>query len=251
VIVVGVGELAGPFSLGFLRLDYPVYPVTRETDRAALASELPMSSLTLVMVREADLDDALGTLPAPWRHSVCLVQNDLVPAMWQAHHLEPTVAVVWFEKKPSTAINIIRPTIVGGPEAALVVDALGAVGIPAEVVDDPEDLVIALVVKNTYIGVANIAGLDLEPGTTVGELWADHRELATAVADDVLAVQQALVERPVDRDRVIAEMADTFAADPNHGAMGRSASDRLQRAIDNAARLGLDVPTLQRIARLG
>ena len=67
------------------------------------------------MIREADLDVTLDALPAPWRSHVALVQNDLVPSDWSRHHLlSPTVAVVWFEKKPGRAVKVIRPTLIGG-----------------------------------------------------------------------------------------------------------------------------------------
>jgi hypothetical protein len=182
---------------------------------------------------------------------VCLVQNDLIPAMWEAHHLEPTVAVVWFEKKPTTAVKVIRPTVVGGPTADLVADALAAVGIPASVAASYHEMITALVAKNLYIGVSNIAGIELGAGSTVGELWTEHRGLAEAVASDILDLQEALVPEVLDRDALMADMGDAFAADPEHSAMGRTAPARLHRAAARAAELGLDVPTLRRIGRLG
>ena len=249
VVIVGVGELAGPFSLGFLRLDYPVFPVTRETDRQGIASEITATTLTLVTVREADLADALHSLPAPWRHSVGLVQNDLVPSTWQEHHLEPTVAVVWFEKKAGLAPKVIRPTVIGGPQASLLVDVLAAVDIPAQAVDD-EGLIEALVAKNLYIGVANIGGLELADGATVGELWEAHRELASAVASDVLDIQESLVGGEVDRDAMVRDLEKSIGADPDHGARGRTAPERLARAISIADEHGRQVPALRRIAEL-
>jgi len=41
IVVVGIGEMGSVFARGFMRLGYPVYPVTRDTDINALASELP------------------------------------------------------------------------------------------------------------------------------------------------------------------------------------------------------------------
>ena len=247
VVIVGVGELAGPFSLGFLRLDYPVFPVTRATDRERIASEITATTLTLVTVREGDLDEALHSLPAPWRHSVGLVQNDLVPSVWHPHHLEPTVAVVWFEKKPGKAPKVIRPTPIGGPQAGLLVDVLGAVGIPAAVVDD-DSLIDALVSKNLYIGVANISGLQLDEGATVGELWAEHRDLAESVAEDVLDLQERLVGRTLDREALVADLVVSIEGDTAHVAKGRSAPQRLERAIELSDEHQLAAATLRRVS---
>jgi hypothetical protein len=248
VVVIGIGELAGPFVRGLLRLGHPVYPVTRDTDQSTVASEVPGPALTLVTVREADLDDVLDSLPAPWRHAVGLVQNDLVPASWERHHLEPTVAVVWFEKKPRSPVKVIKPTVVGGTAADTVVAALAAVDIPAVVAASAGTLLTALVAKNLYIGVANLAGLAVPAGTTVGELWAAHRSLAEGVASEVLDLQEQLVAQQLDRDKLLKDMIDSFAADPDHGATGRTAPQRLQRALAQAAEFGVSVPTLQRIA---
>lgn len=248
VVIVGIGELAGPFALGFLRLGHPVYPVTRHTDRAEEAARLPATELTLVTVREADLDGLLASLPAPWRHHVGLVQNDLLPADWERHQLNPTIAVVWFEKKRGVAPKVIKPTIVGGPRADLVVSALEAAEIPAMVAASDASLLNALVAKNLYIGVANIGGLAVAPDTTVGSLWSDHRALANDVASDVLDLQEALVGQDLDRDTLIKDMSESFDADPDHRATGRSAPQRLEKAIAQATEHEIGVPTLRRIA---
>ncbi|MEE8330737.1 MAG: hypothetical protein V3R84_03115 [Acidimicrobiia bacterium] len=248
VVIVGIGELAGPFALGFLRLGHPVHPVTRHTDRDEAAAMLPATDITLVTVREADLDALLASLPAPWRHHVGLVQNDLLPADWERHQLNPTIAVVWFEKKRGVAPKIIKPTIVGGPRADLVVSALEAADIPAVAALSDASLLNALVAKNLYIGVANIGGLAVPPGTTVGSLWSDHRALAEDVVSDVLDLQEALVGQTLERDTLIKDMTESFNADPEHGATGRSAPQRLERAIAQATELEIDVTTLRRIA---
>jgi hypothetical protein len=247
VVIVGIGELAAPFALGFLRLGHPIYPVTRQTDRAQAAAKLGATELTLVTVREADLDGLLASLPAPWRHHVGLVQNDLLPPDWERHRLNPTIAVVWFEKKRGVSPKIIKPTIVGGPRADLVVSALEAADIPAIAALSNASLLSALVAKNLYIGVANIGGLALPPGTTVGSMWSDHRALADDVASDVLDLQEALVGQTLDRDTLIKDMIESFNADPEHGATGRSAPQRLEKAIAQANELDIGVTTLRRI----
>ncbi len=247
VVVIGIGQMGGVFARGFLRTGHLVAPVVRTTEPATVAAEFPEPDLALVAVAEADLDAALASLPDSWRGRAGLLQNELLPGDWQRHGVvDPTVAVVWFEKKAGKPVTVIIPTPVYGPQAALVADALGSLEIPATVLASAAELTFELVAKNLYILVANIAGL--ETGGTVGGLWADHRELAQAVADDVLAVQEALVGEPLPRARLLDHLAAAFAADPEHGATGRSAPARLARAIGHAHEHGIGAPTLRRIA---
>ena len=41
IVLIGVGEMGGVFARGFLKLGYPVIPVTREMDLAIAAQETP------------------------------------------------------------------------------------------------------------------------------------------------------------------------------------------------------------------
>lgn len=41
IVVIGIGEMGGVFTLGLLRTGHPVYPVTRDTDVQAMASAIP------------------------------------------------------------------------------------------------------------------------------------------------------------------------------------------------------------------
>lgn len=243
-VLVGVGEMGGVFAKGLLRAGRTVVPVGRSTNQEALAELIPGPDLVLVTVGESDLDATLAALPAVWRDRVGLLQNELLPHAWERHDISrPTVASVWFEKKPGRAVKVIIPTPIAGPAAGWLVDVLGGIGIPATEVEEGDALVGELVAKNLYILTANIAGL--ETGGTVGQLWNDHRELATAVATDVLDLQDALVGRAVDREAAIAGMVTAFEGDPEHGTTGRSAPERLRRAIAIADRHDLAVPTLR------
>lgn len=244
-MIVGMGEMGGVFGRAFLTAGHPVYPVRRGDDIGAMAESLPDPALVLVTVGEDDLDSVLPTLSDAWHRSIGLIQNELVPRTWEAHGIEdPTVAVVWFEKKPGRPVTVIVPTPVGGPAAALVVNALASLGIDAFEVGG-EDLVGALVAKNLYILTANIGGL--RTGGTVSDLWSD-RNLADAIVDEVLAIQEYLVGSPVDRDRAVATMVEAFEADPGHGATGRSAPRRLERALGHAEAAAIDAPVLREIA---
>jgi ketopantoate reductase len=247
IVVVGLGEMGGVFARGFLSNGHPVFPVRRHDTAADLAVEVPDPALVLITVGENDLGEVLAHLPEAWRSRTGMIQNELLPRDWAEHGIEkPTVASVWFEKKPGKPVKVIIPTPVAGPNATLIVDALAAIDLPASAIADA-DLIDALVAKNLYILTANIAGL--RTGGTVSELWSEHRELGEAVAAEVLDIQEHLVGAPLDGERAMAAMVTAIQADPDHGATGRSASSRLERARRHAAAAGIDTPTLDAIAR--
>ncbi|MET0023727.1 MAG: hypothetical protein ABW085_05675 [Sedimenticola sp.] len=246
VVIMGLGEMGGVFARGFLRLGHPVYPLTRNQSAAELAAQIPEPALVLVAVAEGDLQSAMSDIPAPWRSRTCLLQNELLPADWQTLD-EPTVISVWFEKKPGMDYKVIIPSPVHGPNAQLVADALGAINIPTKVVGEADELLFELVLKNLYILTSNIAGLQV--GGTVGTLWADHQALAREVVADVLKLQEAMTGEQFDTEGMIAAMCEAFDGDPDHKCMGRSAPARLARALEQAGKLGISLPTFERIAR--
>ena len=93
---------------------------------------------------------------------------------------------------------------------------------------------------------SNIAGLVV--GGDVGSLWERYRELAEAVALEVLDIQEALTGRRFDRLEMLEGMLQGYAADPAHACAGRSAPARLARALAHADTAGLAVPVLRQIA---
>jgi hypothetical protein len=246
-VIVGMGEMGGSFARGLLRLGNIVVPVLRNTDVTEVAGKYPEPLLALVTVGEADLDSSLANLPETWRRTAGLVQNELLPRSWQPHDIvDPTVAVVWFEKKPGRPESPIIPTPVAGPKANLLVDALATIDVPGFVVTDEAELMYELVRKNVYIIAMNVGGMI--SGGTVHDLWYNHRQLAEEVAGDVMDVQAWLTGRDLDRERLLAGMVEAIDADPDHGTTGRSAPARLARAIGYADDAGLDVPSLRRIS---
>lgn len=247
VVVVGIGELGSVFARGFLRLGHPVVPVTRKQSMREIAASVPEPALCLVAVAEADLATVLRELPASWRDRAGLLQNELLPADWHEHGMAaPTVSVVWFEKKPTTLVKELLPTVVFGPRAGLVRDALDAVGIRSHAAESEDQLLFELIAKNLYILVTNLAGL--ETGGNVQELWEKHRALAERVGSEVLAIQEARAGKAMSRPALWARFAEAVAADPSHACTGRSAPGRLARALAQARGLGLDLPELARIA---
>jgi ketopantoate reductase len=252
VVVVGIGEIGSVFARGFLRSGFTVYPVTRKITMQEVADELSDSNvepeLVLIAVGEADLEEQLANIPETWKDKLVLLQNELLPAVWQKHNLDPTVISVWFEKKKGQDSKVIIPSPVFGKHALTVADALASVEIAARVLVDEAALLHELVLKNVYILTTNIAGLEV--GGNVGQLWDQHNYLANAVAEDVIHLQEKLTGQDLDHAALIESMVEAFDGDTEHMCMGRSAPVRLQRALSHAAENGLSLPTLERIATL-
>lgn len=246
IVIVGLGQMGGTFAHGFLRGGRTVHPVTRAMSMEQVAAEASAPSLALIAVAEDALDGVLATAPAAWRDRLALLQNELLPGEWERHGIaDPTIAIVWFEKKKTTPIHVVVPTLVCGPRAGVVLDALDALEIPARAIER-DALLFELVRKNLYILTSNIAGLEV--GGTVGELWKQHRALASDVASEIVALQAARAGQPLDHGALVDAMVEAFEGDPEHRCTGRSAPARLGRALAQAERAGLALPTLARIA---
>jgi ketopantoate reductase len=247
VVIIGMGEMGGVFARGLLRSGYPVYPFNRGADLAEAARELPAPELVLVAVAENDLHAVLENMPPAWRTRIALLQNELLPRDWEQHGLgQPTVISVWFEKKPGQDARVLIPSPVYGPHADILRASLTSIGIPARVLANAEELLFELVVKNVYIITTNCAGL--VTGGSVSELWSQHRELAAAVAREVISIQEYLTGHSFKADDLIRGMLVAFDGDPDHKCMGRSAPARLARALQQADAAGLEVPRLREIA---
>jgi ketopantoate reductase len=245
-VVVGLGQMGGIFAHGLLRCGRTVHPIIRSSDPASVAHDVPEPAIALVAVAEADLDPVLANVPDAWRHRLALLQNELLPIDWERHGVDdPTIAIVWFEKKKEKPLHVVLPTLVAGPRASVLADALEALAIPVKRIER-EALLFELVRKNLYILTANIAGLEV--GGTVHELWEHHRDLAKDVASEVVALQAFRAGEALPHEQLVAAMAEAFEGDPEHACTGRSAPARLARALEHAREAGISVPTLARIA---
>lgn len=245
-IIVGMGEMGSIFARGFLRAGHPVYPVIRGMDLANVADDVSEPELVLVAVAEADLHSVLQQIPTTWSDRLVLLQNELLPKDWQQYELDPTVISVWFEKKKGMDSKVIIPSPVFGKHASLVAEALASIDIATQVLHNGDALLFELVLKNVYILTTNIAGL--QTGGNVGELWANHRDVATAVANEVIELQQTLTGQQFDSAALIESMVNAFNGDLNHQCMGRSAPGRLARALQLAEKNGLNLETLKKIS---
>ncbi len=248
VVIIGVGEMAGVFARGFLRAGFPVYPINRNTNIDEMVALIPNPTLTLLAVAEKDLHPCLDSVPPQWHPSLALLQNELLPRDWQAHELaSPTVISVWFEKKKGQDYKVLVPSPVFGPKADIVINSLTQLDIPTQRVESDDELLYELVRKNVYILTTNIAGLEV--GGTVETLWNQHQDLARAVADNIIDVQDWLTNRRNNREKLIAGMVSAIEGDLQHRCMGRSAPARLSNAIRLADEAGLAVAKLREIYR--
>ncbi|UJR84945.1 hypothetical protein [Sandaracinus amylolyticus] len=241
VAIVGLGQLGATFGMGLLRLGRPVLPVLRGDAIDALVAHDP--ELVLVAVAEKDQSATFDAIPPALRKRIALVQNELLPPDWQAHEIvDPTVAVVWFEKKRGRGAKVVRTTRIGGPCADLLVRALESVDLPARRID-ARDLTFELVRKDLYILGSNLAGLKV--GGTTADLCTTHRTFVTGILEDVLTLDEARLGATLPREALIECAFLDFAKDPEHASTGRSAPERLARTLARAEALGVELPSIR------
>ena len=246
VVIIGIGELASVFARGFLRKGHPVFPITRHMDTSVALQTVPDPILVLVAVAEKDFAELMAKIPSAWHDRIGLLQNELLPADWQAYNItNPTVISVWFEKKKCQDYKVLIPSPVYGPGADLIADSLEHLDIPCKRLSSPEALVIELVIKNIFVLTINIAGL--VTGGTTGTLWSEHTELARTVADEVIDLQEWMTGQTFQRDQLIDGMVKGINGDPHHKCTGRSAPDRLKRVIELSDRANLAIPKIREI----
>lgn len=247
VVIVGLGEIGLVFAQGLLKNGHPVLPVTREQSLPKILATVPDALALLVSVAEKDLDAVLAQVPADWHERLILIQNELLPKDWKRFGIEhPTVASIWFEKKPGKLVKQLMPSPVWGPKAGLVEMALSGAGLEARIVDTSEEMLEELVIKNVYILTTNIAGLQV--GGDVSGLWQDHEDLARGIADEVIDIQERLVGMTLTPEPLIEGMLAGFEGDPEHPCKGRTAEARLRRALEQARSLNVPTPRMDAIA---
>jgi ketopantoate reductase len=249
IAVLGIGELGSVFARAFLKNNHPVYPITRETNASALANQIDPEFI-LICTGEADLQDALETIPSQWKDRVVMMQNELLPRDWESHNFtDPTVISVWFEKKKGIDSKVLISSPAYGPKAQILSDSLALIDIPAHALTNEDALLFELVLKNLYILTTNIAGMAIEPGANVDDLRNNHLPLMREVLKDVLKLQTQLTGKEFNEGQLEQGMIKAFEGDLEHGCMGRSAPARLDRALQLAKELDLVMPTLEKIRK--
>lgn len=247
VVIVGLGEIGQVFAQGFLKNGHPVLPVTRQQSLTSVLASASDAAALLVAVAEKDLNTVLEQVPVGWHDRLILIQNELLPQDWTRLGIaQPTVASIWFEKKPGKFVKQLMPSPVWGPLADLVDTALGGSGLEARIVQDANEMLEELVIKNVYILTTNIAGLQV--GGDVAALWQDHEDLARVIADEVICIQEKLVGQILTPEPLIEGLLAGFEGDPSHPCKGRTAEARLQRALVQARKFNVATPQMDAIA---
>ena len=251
IVVIGLGEIGSVFARGLLKLGHSVIPVTRDMSLETAATETPDPLFVVVAVAENDLHPVLEQIPQQWQDRIVLLQNELLPRDWQKYSWTksnpPTVISVWFEKKKGQDSKVLIPSPVYGSHAQVIHDALATLDIPVDILKTEEQLALELVIKNVFILTTNISGLMLEAGATVDTLWQQHQDLAIAVANEVIDIQEYLTGIKFNRTQLIDGMVKAFNGDLEHKCMGRSAPDRLKRALTLAEEANLNLEQLNKI----
>lgn len=245
VLIRGLGQLGSLFAAQFVRLGHPVVPLLRSTSWEEALPLTAEPALVLIAVGEDDLAPSLAEIPERYRNRVGLLQNELRPRDWTAHGLtEPSVCVVWFERKAYQTPHIVRESVVFGPQAALLESALCLNKLSVRSAPSDE-LHHELCLKNLYILGLNLTGL--LHADSAGELWNKRRPLFQSVLEELLQVELALfpTEPALDPARLLRELEAAIQADPEHGSLGRSAPHRLRRTLAHADQMGLPVPILR------
>ncbi len=249
IIVIGLGEMGRVFARAILKSGYPIYPASRETNLDKLAKEISEPAMVLVSVGESDLQACLKKIPSAWHGSIALLQNELLPRDWSAYNFtNPTIISVWFEKKKGQDSKVLISSPCFGKNASLLVKALSTLDIPANKVDSMQQMEEELLIKNIYILTTNISGL-ITKGN-VEDLWNNYHKLALEVANEVMDIQATLVGHKLDREKLITGLKSGIDGDLQHMCMGRSAPNRLARAIEQADAAGLKVKKLREIYAL-
>ncbi len=246
VALIGIGEMGGVFAKGLLKIGYPVYPILRDSDYSQFAITLVDPLFILIAVGESELHTVFRKLPNGWRNKLVLLQNELLPNDWQSADVtDPTVISVWFEKKKGMDVKVLQPSPIYGPNGGVLKQALDSLQIPTVILSTFDDLISSLVKKNLFVLTINISGLLFD--ITIKELLNTYKEQTIAIAVEILAIQEKLVQISLDHDYLLKELLLSFASAPDHKCRGRSASERLNRTLALADHFNLTSPVLKEI----
>ncbi len=253
IFVIGLGQLGVAFSEGFLKLGFTVVPLLRGDSIQAAVSDHGSPELILVAVGEDDLSQVLSQVPKDLHGSLVLLQNELRPSVWLKHipDAQPTVVIVWFEKKPGRVAQPVLPSVIYGAKSTVIMDAFDKMQLPARTIASNVELSHELSMKNLYILGLNLAGLVTRG--QAGELLSEHETFFSQVCEELISLEQAALalipDGPFSRIILNAsalkeDLRAAILADPRHGCAGRSAPRRLERTLVLAEALDLSIPTI-------
>jgi hypothetical protein len=242
--IIGLGELGQLFGAAALRAGIRVTPVTRGMSSAERLRELEHHTPVLVAVGEADLEAVLEQLPSERKGSLILLQNELFPAQWERHDSSPTVLVPWMLKKKGQPLLVARSTPVFGQYSELVRELHRAAGLSAETLPTRAALLTAIVEKYAFILTVNALGLLRD--TTLGVWLVADPALIAELSREAAQLGGRLCGAEQDESAVAEVVAKGMHALSGMRARGRTAQERVDRALGLASQFGLSAPALRR-----
>jgi hypothetical protein len=247
LVVYGLGELGQLYGGAALRAGLRVTPITRASDPRSLLSPLAPEVPILVAVDERALEDVLSTFEPARSGQLILLQNELFPSQYEALPEAPTVFVPWLLKKRGMPLLVARETPVFGRFSALVCELHAALGLPAVALGSERELHRALVEKYAFIITINALGV-LRDRTL--SMWLQEDPLRVrALSHEAAKLGAELCGSEVDSAACIHAVEEAMRALGAMGARGRTAPERVARALAHGERLGLALPELARVAR--
>jgi hypothetical protein len=244
LVVYGLGELGQLYGAAALRAGYRVTPITRHDDPRRVLDGLLADVPILVAVGEAALDPVLTVLGKARGNAAILLQNELFPSAWRKHDIEPTVFVPWLLKKRGTPLLVARACPVFGAQTELVRDLHQALDLPCEALPNEHALYQALVEKYAFILTINALGLLRD--RTLGMWLQEDPSRVAGLSRETAQLGAVLCESEVDLERCQQAVLEGMRALHNVAARGRSAEERVTRALAEGQRIGLELPELAR-----
>ncbi|MCA9562416.1 MAG: hypothetical protein KC561_02960 [Myxococcales bacterium] len=248
MITIGPGQLGRLFSGGALRLGMTVIPATRATGVAPALAQSAAGNPILVTVGEAALMEVLASLPSDRRKDVILVQNELLPAELAELGVEPTYAVVWTSVKPGQPIQVGARTGLFGEHAGLMARIHETLDLPFTLLQSASALKGELSAK--YALILTINALGMAEDLRLDQWLERDPDLVRAVVEDAMTLGGRLLgdgEVDGDVDLVVSALQNLGPI----RARGRSAPARVERASQDAARLALALPAIDRLNPAG
>lgn len=247
LVVWGVGELGTWLGGAALRAGLRVTPITRAQKPDEVWAGVPPRTPVLVAVGEDALDGVLRAVPSARALDVVLLQNELFPEAWQQRGVTPTVLVPWFLKKRGQPELVGRPTRVFGAQAKLFGELHDALGVPWLELTDEQALHQALVEKYAFILTINALGLLKD--RTLGVWVSEDPMRVEALAREATRLGALRCGASVDEQASVEATFEGMHALKTIAARGRTASERVRRALSHARERGLAMPELERVAR--
>ena len=240
-IVIGLGQLGQLYGGAALRLGMRVTPVTRHQSIADTCERVSKDSPIVVAVGEGALNEVAREIPVHRRKDAVLVQNEIfMESMNEIGLGESTLSTVWLSKKKQRPIEIARVSCAYGPHADWFRTLHQAIDLPMECAADAAQMERELIAKYTFILTINVLGL--VENITLGQWLEKDAALVESVAVDALGLAEAYAKTRVQADQVLEIVREAMHGLAHYPARGRTAQQRLDKAIKDARQYQVDMP---------